>query len=70
MNTSGLLSWVDGSTGITVFIIDDLQHASAAESRKRLRARMLLAVYAANLVRENPSNKKPARGGLFIARGD
>jgi hypothetical protein len=54
---------VDGSIGISVFIVDHLQHTSAAETLQCLGARMLIAILrivdgkthdTANLVRKSP----------------
>src|SRR5216684_2257876 len=62
----GKANGVDGPVGIAVFIIDHLQHASAAKTLQRLGARMLLAVLrivdrkthdAANLVPGKPAGR-------------
>lgn len=60
---SGKANGVDGPVGITIFIIDHFQHASAAKTLQRFGAWMFIAVLgvvdrkthdAANLVRESP----------------
>src|SRR6266478_874426 len=63
INHSGKANSVDGPVCIAVFIIDNLQHASAAKTLQRLGTRVFIAILrivdrkthdAANLVRESP----------------